>query len=147
MVKSLPANAGDIRNASFTPGLGRFPGEENGNPLQYLCLENPRDRGSQWATVWSHKESDMTEVTQYQKLVKNHFQPILLVKLVKEPKFNDEAYKAPDQWEECQNILKSCFKTATVSLLDHTGHRAAWQAGLQSSRPNLPLNLRVHWHN
>ena len=30
-------------------GLGRFPGEENGNPLQYSCLENPMDRGAWWA--------------------------------------------------------------------------------------------------
>jgi len=33
------------------PGLGRPPGEGNGNPLQYSCLENPMDRGAWWATV------------------------------------------------------------------------------------------------
>ena len=33
------------------PGLGRFSGEENGNPLQYCCLENPMDRGAWWAAV------------------------------------------------------------------------------------------------
>ena len=33
------------------PGSGRFPGEGNGNPLQYSCLENPMDRGAWWATV------------------------------------------------------------------------------------------------
>ena len=33
------------------PGSGRTPGERNGNPLQYSCLENPMDRGAQWATV------------------------------------------------------------------------------------------------
>jgi len=33
------------------PGSGRSPGEVKGNPLQYLCLENPMDRGSWWATV------------------------------------------------------------------------------------------------
>ena len=33
------------------PGLGRSPGEGNGNPLQYSCLENPMDRGAWWATV------------------------------------------------------------------------------------------------
>ena len=33
------------------PGLGRFPGKENGNPLQYSCLENPTDRGTWQATV------------------------------------------------------------------------------------------------
>ena len=33
------------------PGWGRSPGEGNGNPLQYSCLENPMDRGAWWATV------------------------------------------------------------------------------------------------
>ena len=46
----------------LTPGLGRSPGEGNGNPLQYSCLENPMDRGAWWATVHTgRKESDMTE--------------------------------------------------------------------------------------
>ena len=33
------------------PGIGRSPGEGNGNPLQYSCLGNPMDRGAWWATV------------------------------------------------------------------------------------------------
>ena len=41
-------NAGD---PSLIPGSGRTPGEGNGNPLQYACLENPTDRGAWWATV------------------------------------------------------------------------------------------------
>ena len=45
VVKSLPADAGDIRDGSSIPGLGRSPGEGHGNPLQYSCLENPMDRG------------------------------------------------------------------------------------------------------
>ena len=49
-VKNLPANAGDARNTGSIPGLGRFPGEGNGNPLQYSCLENPMDRGAWRAT-------------------------------------------------------------------------------------------------
>ena len=40
MVKNLPINAGD---AGLVPGLGRSPGEGNGNPLQYSCLGNPMD--------------------------------------------------------------------------------------------------------
>ena len=42
----LPASAGDM-----TSGLERSPEEENGNPLQYSCLENPMDRGAWWAAV------------------------------------------------------------------------------------------------
>ena len=41
-------NAGDLGSI---PGSGRSPGEGNGNPLQYSCLENPMDRGAWWATV------------------------------------------------------------------------------------------------
>ena len=48
MVKNLPANARDV---GLIPGSGRFPGERNGNSLQYSCLGNPMDRGAWWATV------------------------------------------------------------------------------------------------
>ena len=70
MVKNPPANAGDIRDVGsvpggsdskesacnvgdpgWIPGLGRSPGEGNGNPLQYSCPENPMDWGAWWATV------------------------------------------------------------------------------------------------
>ena len=46
--KESACNAGD---SGSLPGLGRFPGEENGNPLQYSCLGNSMDRGTWWATV------------------------------------------------------------------------------------------------
>jgi len=45
-VKTLPANAGDIRDASSIPGWGRSPGGGHGSPLQYPCLEDPMDRGA-----------------------------------------------------------------------------------------------------
>ena len=67
VVKNLPVNAGDIKDASSVPGLGRFPGGGNGNPLQYSYLENPTDRGTQRATVQGI-ESDMTEVTEQTRL-------------------------------------------------------------------------------
>jgi len=44
VVKNSLANAGDLRDASPIPGLGRSPGGGNGNSLQYSCLENPMDR-------------------------------------------------------------------------------------------------------
>ena len=43
MVKNPPANAGDMRDAGSIPASGRFPGEGNGNPLQYSCLESPME--------------------------------------------------------------------------------------------------------
>ena len=45
VVKNLPANVEDTRDASLIPGSGRPPGEGNGNPLQYSCLENPEEPG------------------------------------------------------------------------------------------------------
>ena len=51
LVKNLPANTGDTRNAGSIPGLGRSPGGGNGNPLQYSCLGNPTDRGAWRAAV------------------------------------------------------------------------------------------------
>ena len=48
--QNLPANAGDTRDASSIPGLGRSPGGGHGNSI-YSCLENPRDRGAWQATV------------------------------------------------------------------------------------------------
>ena len=51
VVKKSPANVGDAREGCLVPGLGRSPGVENGNPIKYSCLENPRDRGTCQATV------------------------------------------------------------------------------------------------
>ena len=51
LVKNLPANARDTRDAGSIPGWGRSPGEGNSNPLQYFFLENPMDGGAWQATV------------------------------------------------------------------------------------------------
>ena len=51
MVKNLPANPGDAGDTDLIPGLGRSPGEGNGNPLQYSCLGNLMHKGAWWATV------------------------------------------------------------------------------------------------
>ena len=52
--KESACNAGD---SGLIPGSGRFPGEENGYPLQYSCLENPKDRGVWQATVYGVEKS------------------------------------------------------------------------------------------
>ena len=51
VVKSPPANTGDIRDVGSFPELGRSPAEGCGSLLQYSCLENPMDRGAWKATV------------------------------------------------------------------------------------------------
>ena len=64
VVKTPPANAGDVRFECSIPELGRSPGGEYSIPLQYSCLENPMDRGSWRAAVHGLAESQ----TQLQQL-------------------------------------------------------------------------------
>ena len=58
--KESACNAGDLGSI---PGSGRSPGEGNGNPLQYSCLENGMDRGAWWATVHGVAKSDFTSTS------------------------------------------------------------------------------------
>ena len=58
VVKNIPANAGDTGSI---PGLGRSPGEGNGNPLQYSCLGNPMEREAWQAIV--HSRSQKLDLT------------------------------------------------------------------------------------
>ena len=69
--KASAYNMGDL---GLIPGSGRSPGEGNGNPLQYPCLENPMDQGAWWATVHGVAKSptrlnDFTTTTILSKVV------------------------------------------------------------------------------
>ena len=57
--KKNTANAEDVRDAGSIPGLGRFPGEEHGNPLQYSFLENLMDIGVWWAMIHRDAKSQI----------------------------------------------------------------------------------------
>ena len=71
VVKNLPANTGDVRHMGLIPGLGRSPGEGNGNALQYSCLENPMDRGAWQGTVTgSHSQTQLKQLSMHTKLYK-----------------------------------------------------------------------------
>ena len=63
MVKEPAGQCRTQKRCGLDPGLGRSPGEDNGNTLQYACLENPIDREAWWAIVHSAAESDTTKVT------------------------------------------------------------------------------------
>ena len=66
MIKASAFNAGDTGSI---PGLGRSPGEGNGNPVQYSCVGNPMDSGAWWATVHGiAKESDTRDLNNTHKL-------------------------------------------------------------------------------
>ena len=81
-VKNLPTSAGDM---GLIPGLGGSPGEENGNPLQYSCLDNPMDTGAWWATVHEVAELDVTE----------RLSPLHTTSLPGFPAFLDFTYTGP----------------------------------------------------
>ena len=55
VVKSIPAQAGDVRDAGLIPGSGRSPGGGHGNPLQCSCLGNPIDRGAWLQSIGSQR--------------------------------------------------------------------------------------------
>ena len=63
LVKNSPANTADLRDTVSISGLRRSPGEGHGNPLQYLCLDNPVDKRAHWAIDHAFTGSDMTEAT------------------------------------------------------------------------------------
>ena len=68
--KESACNAGDTGDAGSLPGLGRSPGGGNGNPLQYSCLKNPKDRRAWWVPVqrlaksqtWLSKQEDVIKL-------------------------------------------------------------------------------------
>ena len=66
VVKYLPDNARDTRNAGSITGLGRSPGVGNCTPLQYSCLGNSMDRGIRWATVHEATKSQ-TQLSTYKE--------------------------------------------------------------------------------
>ena len=69
VVKNLPANAGDIRDADSIARLGRSLGGGHGNQRQYSCLENPTDRGAWQATVHRIAELDRGNLANMQAMI------------------------------------------------------------------------------
>ena len=61
MVKNLPANTGDVKDAGLILGSGRSSGGGHGNPLQYSCLENPMDRGA-WQAMGHRVVKSQTQL-------------------------------------------------------------------------------------
>ena len=65
VIKNQPTNAGDVREVGSIPGWGRSPVGEQGNSLQYSCLENPMYRGAWQATVHGGPRAEHDLVTEH----------------------------------------------------------------------------------
>ena len=89
VVKNPPANARDLRDVGSIPGSGRSPGEENGNPLQYSCLESPMDRGAWRAAVHRVTRSRTQLSTLAHTCVYTHICPLPL-----EPPYHPTSHPA-----------------------------------------------------
>ena len=95
MGKNVPVNAGDV---GLIPGLGRSPGGENSNPLQYSCLGNPMDRGA-----WRAKNADPTLTA----IVTNHFNRLHLIK-----RYDEEVIK---NYSEIELTIKTVCKGKSLN--------------------------------
>ena len=85
VVKNLPVNAGDERDTGLIPELGRSPGEGNGTPLQYPCLEKSMDRGAWQLQSMGSKETDTTQHSTVQHTTQRNPEPFI---------YNKSAWKA-----------------------------------------------------
>ena len=104
IIKNLSANAVNTGDEGSKPGSGRSPGGENGNTLQYSCLENPMDRGALGVRVYRvTKESNMT------KQLSTH---ALIIKI-----YNiNNSFLVPENTHPYSHMQQSCFPNSGVSI-------------------------------
>ena len=102
-------DAGDL---GLIPGLGRCPGEKNGYPLQYSCLENSTDRGAWWATVCVITESDMTEWLT--------LSVSLFMRAIKPQKRHGEIFNAWSKWKKSvfKGVILTTWRSATGKTME-----------------------------
>ena len=97
VVQNRPAKAGD---EGLIPGLGRYPGEGNGNLLQYSCLENPVDRRAWWATVHGVVKS-WTQLSKAPAYIKQRANKDLLYTTGRYTQYFIVAYKGKESEKAC----------------------------------------------
>ena len=143
-VKNLPANAGDTRDVGLIPGLGRSPGEENGNPLQHSCLENPMGRVTWWATIHrvaksqtrlsshTHTHTHTAVITSLATLLPDHLYPYSWEMLCFE-----SLWLWP--WAELGNKVKT-LRAASLSWQGLGGSSSYWWSLHHPHSAQLPRN-------
>ena len=135
MVKTPPANAGEVGDVGSIPGLGRSPGEWLSNPLLYSCLENSMDRGAWWVTVHGITKS-WTQLKQLSTRVRNNWQTHSKELWGKELWF--------DIWEIFQTTEVSVFHVDAHSVPNSTEQ---WYNYYRGTNPNPSCRSwsRIQW--
>ena len=152
LVKNLPASVGDARDTCSIPESGRSPGECNGNPLQYSCLENPMDRGIWQATVhvgvtksqtWlsTHTHTHTHTHTQSMPTPQDERQP-------DNPFWRPQTYLKWSCGEKKANLIKSLFISGqegkvSTNKIQTPGNSTAEVPSFQDL---MPGDLRLMWH-
>ena len=108
VVKNPHANAGGTRDTDAIPGLRRFPGEGNGKPLQYSCLDNSMDRGVRQATVHGVAKSQ-TWRTHTHTDTHTHTHCLLSPSILRPPEINRT------QFELCSYLHQAIWVTLSMS--------------------------------
>ena len=145
-VKAFACNVGDL---SLIPGSGRSPGEGNGNPLQYCCLENPMDGGAWWATVHRVAKSRTRLSTLACTHMHSGFSPNLfydfpivskhywnLVKIIRGLGFRESFSVVHLGWSKTSILLGflEITETLTRCLLSPNTETAAWLSWIRMER-------------
>ena len=164
MIKNPPAKAGYVKDMGSILGSGRSPGEGNGNPLQYSCLENPMDGGAWSASVHGVTKSqtrlsDFTslslplELTGWISLYSKGLSRVFSNTTVQKHQFFviEDRLKEPGEWELRRRVPEVCRKEKDKAMaqegnqLFHVFSRGTPSAC--TGAPNQHPGHRLHCHS
>ena len=131
-IKNPPAKAGGIRDMGLIPSQGRSPGEGNGNPLQYSCLENPMDKGA-WGAI-------VHRVTKSQTWLKRLSIHACIFTYMKNDACSTLLFVTANNWNSCKcptkgDQLNNLIKPHNVILCSHEKWITDFPAGPVAKTP------------
>ena len=125
VVNNLPANAGDAGDVGLIPGSGRFSGGGHGNPLQYSCLENPKDRGA-WRTTVQEVVESWTWLNWLRTHARRHTEKSISGTIPLTIKETRELYAWMDDPIPYQKLAARVYRVMTLLKVARLGLRSTW---------------------